>query len=472
MKHQTGQNTLERVKRVHLVGIGGIGMSGIAELLANLGCDVSGSDLQSSPTTERLRALGICVAIGHDAEHVGDAELIVVSSAVPTENPELIEAKRRSIRVVSRGAMLAELVRLKRGIAVVGSHGKTTTTAMIALVLADVGLDPTAVIGGRLSAFGSSARLGNGRFIVVEADESDRSFLHLWPEVAVLTNLDDEHLEAYGGIDDLERAFGEFAKRVAERGCVIGCSDDSRIRRVVSTLDRPALTYGTADRAATVCAHQIELGPTGSRCRVTIAVGDQASDEVELQLGVPGRHNVLNALAAVAVSVQLGVSLPATATALSRFTGADRRFQVHGEVAGVLVVDDYGHHPTEITAVLETVQLRVPQRVLVVFQPHRYTRTLRLLDRFGESLATADELILTDVYPASEAPIPGATAEAIAEAVRRVSAIPIRVVKSLDQVASIAAARARPGDAIVMLGAGSIDEVAPKVVEALGGQAS
>ena len=472
MKHQTGRNVLERVKRVHLVGIGGIGMSGIAELLTNLEYDVSGSDLRRSPITEHLRARGIRVATGHDAAHVGDAELVVVSSAVPAENPELVEAKRRSIRVVPRGMMLAELAGLKRGIAVVGSHGKTTTTAMIALVLADVGLDPTAIIGGRLSAFGSNARLGNGRFMVVEADESDHSFLHLSPEIAVLTNLDDEHLEAYGGMDDLERAFGEFTKRVAERGCVVGCSDDPRIRRVVSTLNRPVLTYGADDRAAAVRAHQTALGSTGSRCRVTITAGGQASDDVELQLGVPGRHNVLNALAAVAVSVQLGVSLPATAAALSRFTGVDRRFQVHGEVAGVLVVDDYGHHPTEITAVLETVRLRAPRRVLVVFQPHRYTRTLRLLDRFGEALATADELILTEIYPASEAPIPGATAKAIAEAVRRVSAIPILVVKSLDQAASIAAARARPGDAIVMLGAGSIDEVAPKVVEALGEQVS
>ena len=457
---------LERVERVHMVGIGGIGMSGIAELLANLGYQVTGSDLASSATTERLSALGVQVAEGHDAGHVGNADIVVVSSAVPGDNPEIVEATRRAIPVVGRGAMLAELTGLRSGIAVVGSHGKTTTTAMIALVLNDAGLDPTAVIGGRLSAFGSNARLGHGRFMVVEADESDRSFLHLSPEIAVLTNIDDEHLEAYAGIEDLERAFTEFAGRIPDDGRVIACADDRRLRHLVDHIDRPILTYGIDEPAADIRAENLTLGPDGSRCEVILTT-DTAGEGFWLRLGVPGRHNVLNALAAVAVGAHLGVPTSSTGPALSRFTGVDRRFQVHGEVDGVVVVDDYGHHPTEIAAVLETARLRAGRRLIVVFQPHRYTRTLRLLDRFGPALAAADELILTPVYPASEPPIPGATSHAIADAVRRVSSIPVQVVDSLDEVARIAASRAHPGDVIVTLGAGSISRIAPQIVTAL-----
>ena len=464
--HHRRLRMLERVDRVHMVGIGGSGMSGIAELLTNLGYEVTGSDLESSETTERLSALGVRIAEGHDAGHVGNADMVIVSSAVPGDNPEIVEAKRQAIPVVRRGAMLAELTGLRSGIAIVGSHGKTTTAAMTALVLNDAGFDPTVAIGGRLSVFGSNARLGHGRFMVVEADESDRSFLHLSPEIAVLTNIDDEHLEAYDGIEDLERAFTEFAGSIPNDGCVIACIADHRLRSLVEHIDRPVLTYGIDESDADICAENLTLGPDGSRCEVKLAT-ETAGETFNLRLGVPGRHNVLNALAAVAVGVRLGVPTPSTRRALSSFTGADRRFQVYDEVDGVLVIDDYGHHPTEITAVLETARLRAGRRLIVVFQPHRYTRTLRLLDRFAPALALADELILTPVYPASESPIPGATSHAIADAVRRVSSIPIQLIDSLDEAARIAASHARYGEVIVTLGAGSISRIAPQIVAAL-----
>jgi UDP-N-acetylmuramate--alanine ligase len=398
---------------------------------------------------------------------VGEADLVVVSSAVPSDNPECRAAVERRIPVVARGAMLAELTGLKRGIAVVGSHGKTTTTAMIALVMERAGLDPTAVIGGVLSAFGGNARLGHGAFMVVEADESDRSFLQLAPEIAVLTNLDEEHLEAYEGIGDLEDAFVQFAARVPDTGVVIACLDDPRLRRLLPRLERPVSTYGLEDAAADVYADQLAVSRAGSRCRARVSSPDQAPTEVEITLAVPGRHNVQNALAALAVGRRLGVPPQAMSDALRHFTGAERRFQVAGEADGVTVIDDYAHHPTEIAAVLNTASLWAPRRLIVVFQPHRYTRTHRLMKRFGEVLAGADLVFLTEVYAASEPPIPGATAAALAEAVGRVAPVPVRVVSVLDEVVTAVAEVARPGDVVVTLGAGSIGEVAPRIVEAL-----
>ena len=438
-------------------------MSGIAELLVNMGHDVSGSDLTSSVITRRLESLGARFNVGHDARNVGDADLVVVSAAVPAENPEWVAAGERGIPVVPRGAMLAELARLKRTIAVAGSHGKTTTTAMVALVLDTAGLDPTAVIGGRVSAFGSNARLGAGALMVVEADESDRSFLRLSPEIAVLTNIDDEHLEAYDGMADLEASFLEFSRRAADDGCVVACTDDPRVRRLVRQVPGRVVACAIDDESADVRASSVELEPTGSRFSVALPTGQS----LDVELTEPGRHNVQNALATIGVAVALVVPTDAVVLALRGFTGADRRFQIHGEVDGVLVIDDYAHHPTEIAAAIDTARLRAPRRLRVVFQPHRYSRTLRLLDRFAEVLGRADELILTEVYAASEAPIRGASAEAVADAVTQTSTVTIRRVSSLDEVVDVVVCDARPGDLVLTLGAGSIGTVPSRIMDAL-----
>lgn len=451
--------------RIHLVGVAGSGMSGMAEVLNGLGCVVTGSDLRRSRVTERLRSLGVRCDVGHDAGRVEGADAVVVSAAVPPDNPERREALRRGIPVLRRGEMLAALARSKRGVAVAGAHGKTTTAAMIAVALEAGGLDPTAIIGGTVSRFGGNARVGRGPVMVVEADESDRSFLELAPEVAVVTNLDEEHLDAYGGMERLEDAFVRFAARAAGGGCFVACADDRRLRRLLPGIGGDVVTYGVDDPSAQWFAREIACGPAGSRSRVRIAAG--AAADVDLELAVPGRHNVQNALAALAAGLRLGVAPATSAAALARFRGVDRRLQVCGEVDGVVVVDDYGHHPTEIEAVIKTVRLRAPGRVRVVFQPHRYSRTIRLLDRFGAALAAADEVLLTDVYAAGEAAVPGATAEAVAGAVRRHAATPVQVVPALDDLPERIAAGARAGDVVVTLGAGSIAAVPQRIVEAL-----
>ena len=438
-------------------------MSGIAELLVNMGHDVSGSDLQSSAITARLEVLGARFTQGHDARNLGDADLVVVSTAVPPENPERAAAEHRGIPIVRRGTMLAELAGLKRSVAVVGSHGKTTTTAMVALVLDAAGLDPTAVIGGRVSAFGSNARLGKGGLMVLEADESDRSFLSLSPEIAVLTNIDDEHLEAYDGMDGLEASFLTFARRTAGAGCVVACTDDPRLRRLAKQVSGRVVSYAIDDQSAVVRASAVRLEPTGSHFTGILP----SSEVLDVDLTVPGRHNVQNALAAIGVALQLAVSPATIVRALRDFSGADRRFQIYGDIDGVLVIDDYAHHPTEIAAVIQTARLRTPERLRVVFQPHRYSRTHRLLDRFGVVLGTADELILTEVYAASEAPIAGVSADAVAKTVARTSDIPIRCVASLDEVVDTVARDARRGDVVLTLGAGSIGSVPARIVRAL-----
>ena len=456
----------ERVRRIHLVGVGGIGMSGIAELLVSLGYEVSGSDLRRSAHTERLERLGVRVDEGHAAAQVGAAELVVVSTAVPVENPERRAAETRGIPVVTRGAALAALTELRRAIAVVGSHGKTTVTAMIAHVLDHAGLDPTAVVGGILSGVGSNTRIGGGPLMVVEADESDRSFLELSPEIAVLTNIDDEHLEAYDGVTGLERAFVTFARQVSPAGTVVACIDDTTIRRIMPEFERDVLTYGF-DPSAQVTATDVSLDGSGTRCRLRVAGPDTDAQTVALRLAVPGRHNAQNALGAVAAASRVGVPPAVTADALRTFTGADRRFQVIGVVGGVTVIDDYAHHPTEIAAVLATARLRTPGRLVAVFQPHRYSRTARLLARFADVLATADVVLLSDVYAASETPIAGVTADAVAEAIRQVSAVPVRVVGPVEAVPDAVQTAALPGDLVVTLGAGSIGTVAPLILQTL-----
>jgi len=455
---------------VHFVGVGGIGMSGIAELLANLGYVVSGSDAKRSEVTARLEsACGVTVFEGHSAGNVGDADVVVYSSAVKRTNPEIAEALRRGIPVIPRAEMLAELMRLRFSIAVAGSHGKTTTTSMIALVLERGGLDPTAVIGGRLSAFGSNARLGQGTYMVAEADESDRSFLMLLPSIAVMTNIDHEHMDTYGSFEELQRAFVDFANKVPFYGSVVACVDDPHVRAVCPSITRRVVTYGLEENADApmIGGRGVELGSFGGRCTVYRRDGGGETVLGTLQLSVPGRHNLQNALAAVAVAGELGLDFAGVADTLREFHGAERRFERVGEADGVLVVDDYGHHPTEIAAVLAAARVTLGRRLLVAFQPHRYTRTERLMHDFGPAFADADEVVLTDIYAASEEPIAGVTVEALAASVTRGSGRPVRIVKAIDRLAGELAAAARPGDAVLTLGAGSIAAVPKRLLAVL-----
>jgi UDP-N-acetylmuramate--alanine ligase len=466
---------LGKTRRVHFIGIGGIGMSGIAELLANLGYAVSGSDEKRSAVSDRLATLGIRIAVGHDATAVGDAEVVVVSSAVRTTNPEVREAIRRQIPVIPRAEMLAELMRLRFSIAVAGSHGKTTTTSMIALMLERAGLDPTAVIGGRLSAFGSNARLGRGELMVAEADESDRSFLKLFPTIAVVTNIDHEHLENYGGFDDLQQAFVDFANKVPFYGGVVACADDPNLVAIVPRLTRRVTTYGLDAPICDVTATDVELGPLAVRANVQVRgrrVGEPARPAMlgRISLQVPGRHNLLNALAAVAVGLELGVSFERIVAGLNEFRGVERRFEVRGEPNHILVIDDYGHHPTEIAAALAAAR-GLNRRLIVAFQPHRFTRTASLMDAFGPALAAADHVVLTDIYAAGEDPIAGVTLEALAAAVGRVIKAPVDVVPAVGDLVAAIVRLARPGDVVMTLGAGSIGGVPELLIEALAKQA-
>ncbi len=443
-------------------------MSGIAELLANLGYAVSGSDAKASAVTARLRdQCSVRIAEGHSGASVGDADVVVVSSAVKADNPEVVEARRRGIPVIPRAEMLGELMRLRYSIAVAGAHGKTTTTSMIAVVLEQAGLDPTAVIGGRLSAFGSNARLGLGNYMVAEADESDRSFLMLSPSLAVVTNIDREHMESYGGFDDLQQAFVDFANRVPFYGAVVACADDSHVLPLLPRFKRRVISYGLDTPDASFVGTDVTLGAFGGRTTVHRNHRGTLVRLGELELSVPGRHNLQNALAAVAVADELDVDFATTAAALKGFQGAERRFERHGEADGVAVVDDYGHHPTEIAAVLAAARTIFSGRIVVVFQPHRYSRTVQLLDAFGPALRDADDILLTDIYAAGEEPVPGITVDVLAESVRLGSGRPTRVVRSLDDVVNDLALTARPGDVVLTLGAGSIGTLPPRLLDVL-----
>jgi UDP-N-acetylmuramate--alanine ligase len=463
---------LGKTRRVHFIGIGGIGMSGIAELLANLGYSVTGSDEKRSSVTDRLTTLGIEIEYGHAAGHVGDADVVVVSSAVRPANPEVVEAARRQIPVIPRAEMLAELMRLRYAIAVAGAHGKTTTTSMIALMLERAGLDPTAVIGGRLSAFGSNARLGRGELMVAEADESDRSFLKLFPTIAVMTNIDREHLESYGGFEDLQQAFVDFGNKVPFYGAVIACADDRHLSAILPRVARRVTTYGLSRADADISAEQVTLGPMSATALVKgKGRGRRIAVEPPIELGmlslqVPGRHNLQNALAAVAVGLELGLPFDRIAAGLGDFRGAERRFEVRGEAKGVLIVDDYGHHPTEIAAVLSAARA-LDRRIVVAFQPHRYTRTAALMSEFGPALAGADHIVLTGIYAAGEDPIPGVTLDALAASIRSSARGAVDVVERLDDVASAVARAVRPGDVVILLGAGSIGTVSEKLMRLL-----
>jgi UDP-N-acetylmuramate--alanine ligase len=441
-----------KYQHVHFVGIGGSGMSGIAEVLLNLGYRVSGSDLRRSSVTDRLTSRGARIAEGHAAENVGEAHVVVTSTAVRRDNPEVIEARRRGIPVIPRAEMLAELMRLKYGIAIAGSHGKTTTTSMVALVLDRGGLDPTVVVGGRLGVLGSGARLGKGDFMVAEADESDRSFLKLTPTIAVVTNIDREHLDTYRDLADVQDAFVGFLNKVPFYGACVLCLDDPPVQDVLPRVERRVISYGLTPQAR-VSARDVALGPTGSS--FAVAVDDRSLGPITLM--VPGAHNVANALAAVAVGLDLELDFSAIRAGLESFTGVDRRFQMRGEAGGILVIDDYGHHPTEIRATLDTLRRRAgSRRTVVLFQPHRYTRTQALWDEFCKAFLQSDVLLLTDIYPASEEPIPGVTAEALAQAIAQRGHRQVAWVGDLKAACERLAEEAREGDVVLTLGAGSV----------------
>jgi UDP-N-acetylmuramate--alanine ligase len=443
---------LRKIQRIHFVGLGGSGMSGIAEVLLNLGYTVSGSDLKRSGVTDRLVGLGARFGEGHEAAHLQGAHVVVTSTAVKADNPEVLEARRLGIPVIPRAEMLAELMRLKYGVAVAGSHGKTTTTSMVALVLDKGGLDPTVVIGGRLGVLGSGARLGRGDFMVAEADESDRSFLKLSPTVAVVTNIDREHLDAYRDLHDIQEAFLGFVNKVPFYGAAVLCLDDAPVQDILPRVERRVVTYGLTPQAH-VSARDLAVDPSGSRYTATL--GGQTLGAITLS--VPGRHNVVNSLAAVAVGSDLGVSFEAIRDGLQSFTGVDRRFQVRGEARGVVVIDDYGHHPTEIRVTLETLKTRAgDRRTVVLFQPHRYTRTQALWDDFSRAFHLADVLLLTDIYPASEEPIPGVTAEALAAAVAERGHRHAAYAGDLKAATERLAAEVEDGDVVLTLGAGSV----------------
>jgi UDP-N-acetylmuramate--alanine ligase len=449
-----------KAQRVHFIGIGGIGMSGIAEILLNLGYPVSGSDLKHSPVTDRLATLGATIFEGHAAANVVGSAVVVVSSAVSEANPEVVEARSSKVPVIQRAEMLAELMRLKYGIAVAGMHGKTTTTSMIAAVLAKGGLDPTIVVGGRIDAMNSNARLGRSQYLVAEADESDRSFLKLSPILSVVTNLDREHMDCYRDMADVEAAFVTFMERVPFYGAITACADDPLLTAVLERVRRRVYSYGFAAHADFVC--RMLPAVDGVRSRFEVVAAGQVLGCFALH--VPGRHNVLNATAAIAIGIQLEIHPEAIAAALAEFRGADRRFQVKGVVRGVTVVDDYGHHPTEIRATLAAARECGYRQIHVIFQPHRYTRTRDLMEEFATAFEDADSVELLDIYAASEEPIAGVDAELLAARVGRpqvhyAGAVPLAI--------EAAAGRAEAGDLILTLGAGSVSQIGPLVLQGL-----
>jgi UDP-N-acetylmuramate--alanine ligase len=446
--------------RVHFVGIGGIGMSGIAEVLLNLGYTVSGSDLKSSPATSRLRSLGARVDEGHRAEHVEAADVVVLSSAVKSSNPEVVEARRLQIPIIPRAEMLAELMRLKYGIAVAGSHGKTTTTSMVAVVLDRAGLDPTMVIGGRITAFGTNARLGGSDLMVAEADESDRSFLQLSPVVAVVTGIDREHMEAYRDMEDLVQAFLDFVNKVPFYGASIVCLDDERIQDVLPRIRRRHVTYGLSAQAE-VSAEDVKLEGAGSSYRLKIS----GEGTAEIRLRVPGRVAVLNSLAAVGVAREIGLSVEQIASGLEAFSGVERRFQVKADAGGILVVDDYGHHPTEIRATLQTAKEAFGRRTVVVFQPHRYSRVRDLFEEFCHAFHQADVLLVTEVYAAGEDPVLEVSGRSLAEAIERHGHRHVRFVDGLDEALSFVSSELQDGDLVMTLGAGSVTGLSDRLSE-------
>ncbi|HSB17524.1 MAG TPA: UDP-N-acetylmuramate--L-alanine ligase [Bryobacteraceae bacterium] len=455
-----------RPQHVHFIGIGGIGMSGIAEVLLNLGYQISGSDAKLSPITARLAGLGARIAEGHAAENIGGAKAVVVSSAIDQRNPELEEARRLQIPIIQRGEMLAELMRLKYGIAVAGSHGKTTTTSMTAALLSHAGLDPTVVVGGRVGTMGgANARVGRSDFLVVESDESDRSFLKLAPILAIVTNIDREHVDCYATIEDTLAAFVEFVNKVPFYGAAILCLDDENVQRILPSVSRRVVTYGTSAQAD-LTAGEIDCGPASS----DFTLRYRGADLGRFHLPAAGMHNVLDATAAVAVGLELEVKPDTMRAALGEFGGVDRRFQLRGRERGVSVIDDYGHHPTEIRATLAAARLGGYRKVHVIFQPHRYTRTLHLMDDFARAFHQADTVYVLDIYAASEKPIEGVTAEALVERIRAFGHRGAEYAGKIDRAVSSVFAAAGDGDLVLTLGAGNVWQVGEALLELLRGR--
>ncbi len=444
-----------KAQHIHFVGIGGSGMSGIAEVLRNLGFTVTGSDLARSEITAHLESIGIRLVLGHAEEHVGDADVVVTSSAVRADNPEVMEAHRRKIPVIPRAEMLGELMRMKYGVAIAGSHGKTSTTAMVAQVLSGAGLDPTIVIGGRLNILGSSAKLGKGDLMVAEADESDGSFLRLAPTIAVVTSISPEHLSHYGSFEALVDAFVGFLNKVPFYGTGIVCLDDARVQECMPRLTRPLLTYGLASQADLV-ATGIALKEFGSTFEVIFR--DRWLGEVTLR--VPGRHSIYNAMAAILVGLEFDIRFEDIAAHLREFSGADRRFQLRGTSGDIMVVDDYGHHPVEIRATLAAAREGWKRRTVVIFQPHRFSRVADLMEEFSRSFYQADKVIVTDIYRAGEDPIPGITGEALAAAIKAHGHRDTVFAATLEEAARLLKEAARPGDLVITLGAGDVWKVA------------
>ena len=455
---------LRKTRRIHFVGIGGIGMSGIAEVLINLGYQVSGSDLEEGATVKRLASLGGKVARGHRAENVADCDVVVFSSAVRPDNPEVLEARRRQIPVIPRAEMLAELMRIKYGIAIAGSHGKTTTTSMVAQVLSGAGLDPTIIIGGRLGVLRSNAKLGRGHLLVAEADESDGSFLRLTPTIAVVTNIDAEHLDHYGTLSHLQDAFADFLNKVPFYGVGIVCLDEARIQEIMPRLSRRVVTYGFSAQAD-LSAAAVVLREFHSGFDVLL----QGKKVGRVDLRVPGRHSIANALAAIAVGLDLEIPFATIASELARFHGADRRFQLKAEAGGIMVIDDYGHHPVEILATLAAAKKGWGRRTVVVFQPHRYSRVRALLGEFARAFYDADVLAVTDIYPAGESPIPGVTCEIVARAIEDHGHKDVTLVKDLKAVPAWLKERAREGDLVITMGAGNVYKAGEEFAKSLAG---
>src|SRR5487761_137950 len=452
---------LGKIRAIHFVGIGGIGMSGIAELLLNLGFTISGSDLKETAVTGRLARLGARIFVGHAAAHVLGSQVVVISSAVPPQNPEVLEAQRLKIPVIPRAEMLAELMRLKFSVAVAGAHGKTTVTSMIAVMLTEAGLDPTAVIGGRLDVFGSSARLGKGELMVAEADESDRSFLLLLPSIAVVTNIDREHLDRSRDFEGIRDAFVSFMNKTPFYGAVIACTDPPW-RETLETIRRRLITYGL-DPGAEITAENVEPDGGGS----VFEVRESGQRVLRARLAVPGRHNVQNALAAVSVGLELGLDAGRIRRGIEQFHGADRRFQVKAEVDGITVVDDYGHHPAEIRATLDAARARGARSIWAVFQPHRYTRTQFLMDEFAPAFAGCGRVDVLDIYPAGEDPIPGVTAQALAERMRKLGCAAAHYAPSENDLVRELLEEVRPGTLILTIGAGSVWKIGDALAGAL-----
>ncbi len=460
---------MQRVRKVHFVGIGGVGMSGIAEVMNTIGYEVSGSDLSEGAVTEKLRAAGITVYKGHAAENVRDVDVVVTSSAIPADNPEIRVARARMIPVVPRAEMLAELMRFSNGIAVAGTHGKTTTTSLIASILAEGGLDPTYVIGGKLNSSASNAKLGSGQYLVAEADESDASFLYLQPMLAVVTNVDADHLSTYDGdFNRLRDAFVEFLHHLPFYGMAVVCVDDENARRLLPKITRPVIRYGI-EQDADICASNIRTSGLQSSFDVMLHDSDIT---MHITLNLPGRHNILNALAAIAVAYELGVDVEAIKTALKNFAGIGRRMQMYGDInisAGtVTMVDDYGHHPTEVAATLQAVRSSWPERrLVVVFQPHRYSRTQDLFDDFTAVLADVDVLLVSEVYAAGEQPVSGADARSLCAAIRQRGKVNPIFVEDIEEVDRELASVLNDGDVLLTLGAGSIGRVASELPQKL-----